>query len=98
MTDQPSITVTVAYAAAYEQVLVEVKLPNGASIGDAIALSGICARFSEIDFAAVKTGIWGKARDLKHELRDGDRVEIYRPLKADPKEARRARAGKTGKT
>jgi uncharacterized protein len=97
MTGQPSITVTVAFAAAYEQVVVEVTLRNGSTIGDAIARSDICARFPEIDPAAAKAGIWGKARDLKYELRDGDRVEIYRLLKADPKEARRARAGKAGK-
>jgi uncharacterized protein len=95
MTGQPSITVTVAFAAAYEQVVIEVTLRSGSTIGDAIARSGICARFPEIDLVAVKAGIWGKVRDLKYELRDGDRVEIYRPLKADPKEARRARAGKT---
>jgi hypothetical protein len=66
---------------------VSVKLPAGATLRDALAASGI-----ELDFEKQAFGIFGKRAALDHPLADGDRVEIYRPLAMDPKEARRRRA------
>jgi putative ubiquitin-RnfH superfamily antitoxin RatB of RatAB toxin-antitoxin module len=84
--------VVVAYSPAPRQVdLAELALPEGATVRDAIAASGLLARHPAIDMAAQKVGVWGKVRALDAPLRDGDRVEVYRPLKVDPKEARRQR-------
>ena len=58
---------------------------------DALALSGLLRRHAAIDTAAARIGVWGKLRPRDHVLRDRDRVEIYRPLLVDPKEARRLR-------
>ena len=86
------IHVVVAYSAAPRQVdQVELTLEAGATVGDALRASGLLARHHEIDPAAQKVGVWGKLRALSEPLREGDRVELYRPLKVDPKEARRQR-------
>ncbi len=86
------ITVEVAFGLPSEQVILPVELPAGATVRDAIEQSGILERFPEIDLAVNKVGIWDKVTTLDHEVADGDRVEIYRPLLADPKEVRRLRA------
>ena len=88
-----SLRVTVALALARRQEVVEVELAEGATIGDAIAASGLEARFPGMEIAALSTGIWSRARPVDTRLRDGDRVELYRPLEADAKAQRRARAG-----
>jgi len=86
------VAVIVAYSPAPQQVdHVSVSLPIGATVLDAIRDSGVLVRHPEIDLAQAKLGVWGKLRQLDDSLRDGDRVEIYRPLKVDPKEARRQR-------
>lgn len=87
-----SIKVEVAYARPDQQVLLEVKLRPGATLEQAIRESGILRRFPEIDLANSKVGVFGKLMPLTARLRAGDRVEIYRPLIADPKEVRRLRA------
>lgn len=69
-----------------------VLLAPGASALDAIRASGVLERFAELDLALLPVGIWGRACTLETRLVDGDRVEIYRPLALDPKEARRLRA------
>lgn len=84
--------VEVAYAKPEVQVIVPLELPEGATAEAAIRASGLLARFPEIELAANKIGIFGKPCGLGQGLRPGDRVEIYRPLLADPKEARRGRA------
>ena len=90
--DEALIAVVVAYSPAPEQVeLVAVQLPAGASVEDAVRESGLLSRHPEIDLGVQKVGVWAQLRPLGHVLRDGDRVEIYRPLKVDPKEARRQR-------
>lgn len=86
--------VSVAFALPAEQVVVEVTLSPGSTVADAIAAARLDARFAGLDPARLDAGIWSRpcARDAL--LREGDRVELYRPLAADPKEARRARARK----
>jgi hypothetical protein len=89
---QENILVEVAYASHERQKLIVVKLPAGSTAEDAISKSGILAEFPEIDLAVNKVGIFSKACKLDTVLRDKDRIEIYRPLIADPKEVRRQRA------
>ncbi len=86
------IKVEVAYARTEEQACVMLELPAGLSLRDAIRESGLLQRFPEIDLAVNKVGVYGRLCNLDDAIRDGDRVEIYRPLTADPKEARRRRA------
>jgi len=92
MAETETIDVEVAYATPEEQAIVPVKLAAGATVGEAIEASGILRRFPEIDLATTKVGIFGRAVTLDQALRARDRVEIYRPLIADPKEVRRKRA------
>jgi hypothetical protein len=86
------ILVEVAYALPRQQVILPVKMPEGATVEQAIMASGILAKFPEIDLTKNKVGIFGKLTKLDTALRERDRVEIYRPLIADPKEVRRQRA------
>jgi putative ubiquitin-RnfH superfamily antitoxin RatB of RatAB toxin-antitoxin module len=87
-----TMRVVVAYSPAPRAVdLTELSLPEGATVGDALAASGLATRHPGLDLAALKIGVWGKLRTLDAPLRDADRVEVYRPLKVDPKEARRQR-------
>ena len=86
------LAVVVAYSSAPEQVdCVRLTLPAGSTVDDALRASGLLERHRAMDFATHKLGVWGKLRAPEHVLRDGDRVEVYRPLKVDPKEARRQR-------
>ncbi|HZQ74510.1 MAG TPA: RnfH family protein [Burkholderiales bacterium] len=71
-----------------------VELAAGATLRQAIAASGLLARHPEIDLRRQKCGVFGKLRALDAALREGERVEIYRGLAVDPKEARRRRARK----
>ncbi len=82
----------VAYGRVEEQALVTVESATPLTVSQAIEQSGIIDRFPEIDLAVNKVGVYGKAAKLDTPLMDGDRVEIYRPLIADPKEARKKRA------
>lgn len=86
------IQVEIAYALRREQVLLHLEVENGATARGAVERSGILKRFREIDLARAALGIFGKVVPPDTRLRDGDRVEIYRPLIADPKDARRQRA------
>lgn len=86
------IMVEVAYALPHEQVIIPVKINEGATAEAAIKASGIANKFPEIDLNINKIGVFGKLSKLDAVLRDLDRVEIYRPLIADPKEVRRQRA------
>jgi putative ubiquitin-RnfH superfamily antitoxin RatB of RatAB toxin-antitoxin module len=87
-----SIRVEVAYASAQRQTLRKLTLPEGSRVLDALEASGLALEFPEIDLAVHRVGIYGRRVRLDQLLRDLDRVEILRPLSADPKEARRARA------
>ena len=82
----------VAYGRMDEQALLTVESEEPLTVQQAIEQSGIVGRFSEIDLSLYKVGVFGKAAKLETPLADGDRVEIYRPLIADPKEARKKRA------
>ena len=73
-------------------VEVDVEVAAESSALDAIRASGLLERFSEIDISTQSIGIWGRRCALDASVREGDRIEIYRPLAADPKEARRRRA------
>lgn len=88
-----TIPVEVAYATPAHQLILSLVIPVGACIEDAIKQSGILQRFPEIEMDhALRVGVFGKLAKLNSPLRAGDRVEIYRPLIADPKEVRRQRA------
>ncbi len=89
-----AIRVEVVYALPGEQALVALEMPAGATVGDAIEASRLVQRFPDIDPARCKAGIFGRVTSIGTVLQEGDRVEIYRPLIAEPKEARRRRAGR----
>lgn len=91
------ITVEVVYARPGEQALEQLSVAADSTVEAVIRRSGLLERYPEIDLASNKVGIFGKATALTGCLKDGDRVEIYRPLLADPKEARKQRAAE-GKT
>jgi putative ubiquitin-RnfH superfamily antitoxin RatB of RatAB toxin-antitoxin module len=86
------IEVEVAYAKPEEQVVVRLTVPHGTTLFEAISLSGLLQRFPEINPADLSTGVFGVVCKPEQILKAGDRVEIYRPLIHDPKEARRQRA------
>jgi putative ubiquitin-RnfH superfamily antitoxin RatB of RatAB toxin-antitoxin module len=87
------INVEVSYALPQRQELVKVLLAEGASVGDAIEASGLLAKYPEIDLGSGnKVGVFAQLTRLDTVLRDRDRVEIYRPLIADPKAVRKKRA------
>jgi hypothetical protein len=86
------VVVQVVYALPGAQEVVEVELEQGATVEAALHASGIAARHREIDLKTQRIGLWGRRVTLATELRDRDRVEIYRALSADPKQARRRRA------
>lgn len=90
------IVVEVAYALPEKQYLQRVTLEEGATIEQAITASGLLTLRTDIDLARNKVGIFSRPAKLQDTVQDGDRVEIYRPLTADPKALRRMRAEKNG--
>jgi len=86
------VVVQVVYALPGAQEVVEVELEEGAPVEAALLASGIAARHPEIDLKTQRIGVWGRPVTLAAEVRDRDRVEIYRALSADPKQERRRRA------
>ncbi|MFJ7316656.1 RnfH family protein [Pseudomonas sp. NPDC098747] len=90
------IEIEVVYAAVDRQVLRTVSVPEGATVRDALLKSGVGDEFPELDLAECPVGIFGKviAHPEVRLIQAGDRIEIYRPLLADPKEVRRLRAAK----
>lgn len=86
------VVVQVVYALPEAQEVVEVELEEGAPVEDALNASGIPARHPEIELRTQRIGVWGRPVTLATAVRDRDRVEIYRTLSADPKQARRRRA------
>ncbi len=86
------IRVQVCHALPDTAFLENLRLPEGSTIAAAMAASGLAARFPDLDLSQAKVGIFGKLKTPDTRLRDGDRVEVYRPLEADPKETRRRRA------
>ena len=90
--------VEIAYARPEKQRIVTVQVPEDTTMLEAVKQSGITELFPEIDLETVDMGIFGKVvkKPAEHQLREGDRVELYRPLKIDPKQARLNRAKKKG--
>lgn len=87
----PEHRIAVAYAERSRQTVIELTVPAGTTVAEAVARSGIRAQHPGIDPAA-PLGIWGRAVRPEALVADGDRIEIYRPLAQDPKDARRQRA------
>ena len=92
MANGETLSVEVAYALPDDQTLLSIQVRQGATVQDAIQQSGILESYPEIDLSRNKVGVFGKLAKLDAALREGDRVEIYRPLIADPKEVRKLRA------
>lgn len=86
------ISIELVYALADKQTLLTFDVPQGTTLGQAVELSGIRAKYPEIDTVKGKFGIFSKLTKPDVVLREKDRIEIYRPLIADPKEVRRKRA------
>lgn len=86
--------VQVCYASALREYFRDLKVEQGTTIEQAIVQSGVLEDIPGIDLASQPVGLYGKKRPLDTVLRERDRIEIYRPLVADPKESRRRRADK----
>ncbi len=86
------VKVEVAYANPDEQRIIQLEVEENTSLETVIDRSGILEIFPEIDLTKQKIGVFGKLRKLNELIKAGDRIEIYRPLLIDPKEARRAKA------
>ncbi len=94
-----AVRVSVAYSPQARSVdETELSLPAGATLADAIRASGLLERHPELNLAQAKLGIWGRLQTPETVLRERDRVEVYRPLQVDPKEARRLRYRKVGQS
>ena len=91
------IDVAVVYALPSEQRLSTVRVPSGSTVARALRDSGVLERFPEIDVNRAKLGVFGRRVSPEDVLRDGDRIEIYRELIADPKSARRKRVEQLAK-
>lgn len=94
LASNPTIKIEVVYGLAHKQKLLSLPVDVGITVEQAIIESGILALFPEIDLKDNKVGIWNKAVKLSQVVEDLDRIEIYRPLIADPKEVRKRRAEK----
>ena len=90
MAAEPAVSVEVVYACPGEQCVVALQVARGTTAAQAVRLSGLLERYPEIDFPA-QIGIHGRVVQGATVLSDGDRIEIYRPLIAEPKQARRRR-------
>lgn len=90
------INIEVAFALPEKQSILKIEVPEGCSVFDGAKQSGIDKVFPEIDFETADMGIFGKIvkKPKEQTLREGDRIEIYRPLIIDPKQARLNRASK----
>ena len=86
------IAVEVVYAVPLAQTVVELNLEEGSTVEDAVTASGILDRHPELDLGSCRLGIWGRAAPRSQVLKHRDRLEIYRPLAADPKQVRRSLA------
>ncbi len=91
------ISVTVAYSPAAREVCeIELTLGAGSTVADALQASALAARFPELASVQPLVGVWNRKAEMSQRLVEGDRVEVYRPLKVDPKVARRQRFQKQG--
>ena len=92
MDNLEGIAIEVAYATPAKQTIIKLTVEQGTTIETAIERSGILELYPEIDLQLQKVGVFSKIKTLNYKVHQGDRIEIYRPLTIDPKEARRARA------
>jgi hypothetical protein len=88
------IAIEVTYASPETQDLRALSVPEGSTVEEVVRLSGLLERFPEVDLAKNKVGIFSQPVALSQPVQAGDRVEIYRPLTIDPKQARQLRAQK----
>ena len=86
------IDIEVVYALPFAQDVCRLRIPAGTTVAEAIARAGVAVRHREVDLRAGRVAVYGRLVSPDMVLQDGDRVEILRPLKADPKEVRRRRA------
>jgi putative ubiquitin-RnfH superfamily antitoxin RatB of RatAB toxin-antitoxin module len=94
MAEPAELQVYVAYATAQHEFVRPLRVAPGTTVGQAIEQSGVLASFPDINLVTQPVGIYGKKKTLDTVLRERDRIEIYRPLVADPKDSRRKRAAK----
>ncbi|MBT4160230.1 MAG: RnfH family protein [Gammaproteobacteria bacterium] len=87
-------TVEVVFATPKIQRFLEVDVEPGATLIEAVVMSNIMSDFPEYDIGELKKGVWGEVKADDYVVVDGDRIEIYRPLVADPRETRKRRAGR----
>lgn len=90
------IRIELAVALPDHQELIELEVPAGATIADVLERCDLSERVPELEVDPDRVGVFGRLRPMDHRLADGDRIEIYRPLKADPKEVRRQLAALKG--
>ena len=88
------INVEVVFALPTTATCLSIEVPQGTTVEQAVIQSGIIQKCPEIDATSLTLGVWNRTVKANYELKDGDRIEIYRPLIADPKDARRKRAEK----
>lgn len=86
------LNIEVVFAVPEKQHLIDLRVPDGATIHDVLQRSEVAAILGEASGDVHQVGIWGRVADRKQRIRAGDRVEIYRPLMMDPREARRRHA------
>jgi putative ubiquitin-RnfH superfamily antitoxin RatB of RatAB toxin-antitoxin module len=87
-----TVHIQLCYALPEKVVVIDIDIEAGCTLEEVISKSGLLAQFPEIDLTQNKIGIYSKLKPLDTVARDGDRIEIYRPLQADPMESRRRRA------
>ena len=95
---RPTIEVEIVYALPERQFAQTLRVPAGATIAQAIERSALAAHYPEISPASAMVGIFGRRAEASSVLHEFDRIEIYRPLIADPKQSRRARARRSAKS
>ena len=94
MAGDDTVRVEVVYARKHDACQIPLDVARGSTLREAVVRSGILEKFPEIDLAVNAAGVFSQRRELDDIVEEGDRIEIYRPLEVDPKEARRRRAGK----
>lgn len=93
----PFISVLLVYSPEARKVLeISLQLDDGATVSNALQSSNVLQNLSQSDIETLEVGVWGKKVELNHLLKDGDRIELYRPLTVDPKVARRERFARQG--
>ena len=92
------IRIEIAYAEPHRAIVKTLSLPAGSCIADALRLAALDPDFNGVDLVNSPLGVFGRAAGKEYMLKEGDRIEIYRPLAADPKAARRSRVQQARKT